>query len=69
MCKNTYTKAKFLNCQLRMPVIFPKKPNELDLINLEERFISPVMAFMLIHQLFSGGQSHCMEAYVTYPLK
>ena len=23
-CKNTYTKAKFLNCQLRMAAVFPK---------------------------------------------
>ena len=35
---------------------FNEKPEILDLFCLEERFISPVMAFMLIHQLFPGGQ-------------
>ena len=49
-------KGKIPKLSIKNGCVFPKNPNELDLFNLEERFISPVMAFMLIHQLFPGGQ-------------
>ena len=48
---------------------FPKKPKELDLFNLEERFISPVMAFMLIHQLFQGGQFSLYGSICHLPIE
>ena len=48
---------------------FPDKPNELDLFNLEERFISPVMAFMLIHQLFPRGQLSLYGSICHLPIE
>ena len=48
---------------------FPDKPNELDLFNLEERFTSPVMAFMLIHQLFPGGQLSLYGSICHLPIE
>ena len=56
MCQKYIYKGKIPKLSIKNGCSFPKKPNELDLFNLEERFISPVMAFMLIHQLFPGGQ-------------
>ena len=48
---------------------FPKKPKELNLFNLEERFISPVMAFMLIHQLLPGGQLSLYGSICHLPIE
>ena len=37
--------------------------------HLEERFISPVMAFMLIHQLFPGGQFSLFRSICHLPIE
>ena len=55
-CKQYIYKNIIPKISIKNGCCFPNKPNELDLFNLEERYISPVMAFMLIHQLFPGGQ-------------
>ena len=46
-----------------------KKPDKLNLYNLEERFISPVMAFMLIHQLLPGRQLSLSGSICHIPIE
>ena len=55
-CKKYIYKNKVPKLSIKNGCGFNEKPLILDLFCLEERFISPVMAFMLIHQLFPGGQ-------------
>ena len=55
-CKKYIYKNKVPKLSIKNGCGFNKKPDILDLFCLEERFISPIMAFMLIHQLFPGGQ-------------
>ena len=52
-----------------MVVHFKKKPKELNLFNLEEHFISPVMVFMLIHQLLLGGQLSLYGSICHLPIE
>ena len=49
-----------------MVVHFQKQPKELNLFNLEECFTSPVMVFMLIHQLLPGGQLSQLWKYMSF---
>ena len=69
MCKKYIYKGKIPKLSIKNGCSFPKKPNELDLFNLEERFISPVMAFMLIHQLFPGGQFSLYGSICHIPIE
>ena len=55
-CKDYIYKGKIPKLSIKNGCGFPHKPDKLNLFNLEEQFISPVMAFMLIHQLLPGGQ-------------
>ena len=55
-CKKYIYKNKVPKLSIKNGCGFNEKPEILDLFCLEECFISPVMAFMLIHQLFPGGQ-------------
>ena len=55
-CKKYIYKGKVPKLSIENGCGFHNKPDILNLFCLEERFISPVMAFMLIHQLFPGGQ-------------
>ena len=48
---------------------FPEKPNELNLCTLKERFISPVKAFMLIHQLLPGHQLSLSGSICHLPIE
>ena len=68
-CKKYIYKGKIPKLSIKNGCGFPKKPNELDLFNLEERFISPVMAFMLIHQLFPGGQFSLYGSICHLPIE
>lgn len=56
VCKRYIYKNKIPKLSIKNGCGFYEKPEILNLFCLEERFISPVMAFMLIHQLFPGGQ-------------
>ena len=55
-CKKYIYKGKVPKLSIENGCGFHTKPDILNLFCLEEHFISPVMAFMLIHQLFPGGQ-------------
>ena len=55
-CKKYIYKNKVPKLSIKNGCGFNEKPEILDLFCLEERFISLVMAFMLIHQIFPGGQ-------------
>ena len=55
-CKKYIYKGKVPKLSIENGCGFHNKPDILNLFCLEERFISPVMAFMIIHQLFPGGQ-------------
>ena len=68
-CKKYIYKGKIPKLSMKNGCGFPKKPKELDLFNLEERFISPVMAFMLIHQLFPGGQFSLYRSICHLPIE
>ena len=68
-CKKYIYKNKIPVISVKNGCIFPPKPKELDLFNLEERFISPVMAFMLIHQLFPGGQLSLYGSICHLPIQ
>ena len=68
-CKKYIYKGKIPRLSIKNGCGFPKKPNELNLFNLEERFISPVMAFMLIHQLFPGGQFSLYGSICHLPIE
>ena len=68
-CKKYIYKGKIPKLSIKNGCGFPKKPKELDLFNLEERFISPVMAFMLIHQLFPGGQFSLYGSICHLPIE
>ena len=52
-----------------MVVDFHTNLMKLNLFNLEERFISPVMAFMLIHQLLPGGQLSLCGSICHLPIE
>ena len=68
-CKKYIYKGKIPRLSIKNGCGFPKTPNELNLFNLEERFISPVMAFMLIHQLFPGGQFSLYGSICHLPIE
>jgi len=68
-CKEYIYKGKIPKLSIKNGCGFPEKPNELNLFNLEERFISPVMAFMLIHQLFPGGQFSLYGSICHLPIE
>ena len=68
-CKKYIYKGKIPKLSIKNGCGFPKKPHKLDLFNLEERFISPVMAFMLIHQLFPGGQFSLYGSICHLPIE
>ena len=68
-CKKYIYKGKIPKLSIKNGCGFPNKPKELDLFNLEERFISPVMAFMLIHQLFPGGQFSLYSSICHLPIE
>ena len=68
-CKQYIMKGIVPKLSLKNGCGFRDKPNELDLFNLEERFISPVMAFMLIHQLFPGGQLSLYGSICHLPIE
>ena len=68
-CKEYITKGIVPKLSVKNGCGFPTKPIELDLFNLEERFISPVMAFMLIHQLFPGGQLSLYGSICHLPIE
>ena len=68
-CKEYITKGIVPKLSVKNDYGFPTKPIELDLFNLEERFISPVMAFMLIHQLFPGGQLSLYGSICHLPIE
>ena len=59
-CRNHIYKGNIPKLSIKNGCGFPEKPNELNLYTLEERFISPVMAFMLIYQLLPG---HLLSLY------
>ena len=68
-CKNYITKGIIPKLSIKNGCGFPNRPIELDLFNLEERFISPVMAFMLIHQLFPGRQLSLYGSICHLPIE
>ena len=68
-CKDYIYKGKIPKLSIKNGCGFPHKPDELNLFNLEERFISPVMAFMLIHQLLPGGQLSLSGSICHLPIK
>ena len=68
-CKEYIAKGTIPRLSVKNGCGFPKRPIELDLFNLEARFISPVMAFMLIHQLFPGGQLSLYGSICHLPIK
>ena len=68
-CKDYIYKGKIPKLSIKNGCGFPHKPDELNLFNLEERFISPVMAFMLIHQLLPGGQLSLSGSICHLPIE
>ena len=68
-CKKYIYKGKIPKLSIKNGCGFPKIPKELNLFNLEERYISPVMAFMLIHQLFPGGQFSLYGSICHLPIE
>ena len=68
-CKDYIYKGKIPKLSIKNGCGFPHKPDELNLFNLEERFISPVMAFMLIHQLLPGGQLSLCGSICHLPIE
>ena len=68
-CKKQIYKNNIPRISVKNGCSFPKKPKELNLFNLEERFISPVMAFMLIHQLLLGGQLSLYGSICHLPIE
>ena len=68
-CKKYIYKNKVPKLSIKNGCGFNKKPDILDLFCLEERFISPVMAFMLIHQLFPGGQFSLQGGICHLPIE
>ena len=68
-CKNNIYKGNIPKLSIRNGCGFPEKPNELNLYTLEERFISPVMAFMLIHQLLPGHQLSLYGSICHLPIE
>ena len=68
-CRQYIYKGKIPRLSIKNGCNFPDKPQELDLFNLEERFISPVMAFMLIHQLLPGGQLSLYGSICHLPIE
>ena len=68
-CKNHIYKGNIPKLSIKNGCGFPEKPNELNLYTLEERFISPVMAFMLIHQLLPGHQLSLYGSICHLPIE
>ena len=68
-CKDYIYKGKIPKLSIKNGCEFPHKPDELNLFNLQERFISPVMAFMLIHQLLPGGQLSLCGSICHLPIE
>ena len=68
-CKKQIYKNNIPRISVKNGCLFQKKPKELILFNLEEHFISPVMAFMLIHQLLLGGQLSLYRSICHLPIK
>ena len=68
-CKDYIYKGKIPKLSIKNGCGFPHKPDKLNLFNLEEQFISPVMAFMLIHQLLPGGQLSLCGSICHLPIE
>ena len=68
-CRQYIYKGKIPRLSIKNGCNFPDKPQELDLFNLEERFISPVMAFILIHQLLPGRQLSLYGSICHLPIE
>ena len=68
-CKNHIYKGNIPKLSIKNGCGFPEKPNELNLYTLEERFISPVMAFMFIHQLLPGHQLSLYGSICHLPIE
>ena len=68
-CRYYLNKGKVPKLSIRNGCGFNIKPEELYLYPLEERYISPVMAFMLIHQLASGGQYSIKGSICHVPIE
>ena len=68
-CKNQIYKNNIPRISVKNGCIFPNKPEELNLFNLEERFISPVIGLMLIHQLLPGGQLSLYGSICHLPIE
>ena len=68
-CRNHIYKGNIPKLSIKNGCGFPEKPNELNLYTLEERFISPVMAFMLIHQLLPGHQLSLYGSICHLPIE
>ena len=68
-CRNHIYKGNIPKLSIKNGCGFPEKPNELNLYTLEECFISPVMAFMLIHQLLPGHQLSLYGSICHLPIK
>ena len=68
-CRCYLNKGKVPKLSISNGCGFNNKPDELHLFPLEERYISPVMAFMLIHQLSSGGQFSIKGSICHVPIE
>ena len=68
-CKKQIYKNNIPRISVKNVFSFSKKPKELNLFNLEERFISLVIAFMLIHQLLPGGQLSLFGSICHLPIE
>ena len=68
-CRTYISKGKVPKLSIKNGCGFCVKPEELYLYPLEERYISPVMAFMLIHQLSSGGQYKIKGSICHIPIE
>ena len=68
-CKKQIYKKNIPRISVKNGCIFPKKPEELNLFNLEERFISPVIGLMLIHQLLPGRQLSLYGSICHLPIE
>ena len=68
-CKKQISKNNIPRISVKNGCTFPNKPQELNLFNLEERFISPVIGLMLIHQLLPGGQLSLYGSICHLPIE
>ena len=68
-CKYYIFKGIIPKISVKNGCSFVFKPDALNLFNLEERYVSPVMAFMLIHQLFPGRQLSLFGSICHLPIE